>query len=80
LIVITVDANPDSAAVEGLGRAVWGAGAAPSDVTAVLLRGLEHVCAFDADRLVGIVNVAWDCGPMRRYSMSAYTPITGAGA
>jgi GNAT superfamily N-acetyltransferase len=28
----------------------------------VLARSLVYICAFDADRLVGFVNVAWDGG------------------
>lgn len=34
----------------------------PSDLTPVLARSLLYVCAYDADRLVGYVNVAWDGG------------------
>jgi hypothetical protein len=32
------------------------------DFNAVLQHSLAHVFAFDADRLIGFVNVAWDGG------------------
>jgi GNAT superfamily N-acetyltransferase len=34
----------------------------PSSFGAVLSRSLAYVCAYDAEHLVGFVNVAWDGG------------------
>ena len=33
-----------------------------TDFTPVLSRSLAYICAYDADALVGFVNVAWDGG------------------
>ena len=32
------------------------------DFSPVLQRSLAHVCAYDQDRLIGFVNLAWDGG------------------
>lgn len=40
--------------------AAWGVAA--RDFRPVLERSLAYVCAFDGDRLVGFVNLAWDGG------------------
>jgi ribosomal protein S18 acetylase RimI-like enzyme len=42
-------------------RAAWGADW-QGDLGAILARSLVHAGAFDGDRLVGYVNVAWDGG------------------
>lgn len=34
----------------------------PTTYQSILLRSLAHVVAYDASRLVGFVNVAWDGG------------------
>lgn len=34
----------------------------PRDFDPVLAQSLGYICAYDADRLVGFVNVAWDGG------------------
>ena len=61
MIRIEVDPFPNAAQMEALWRAAWGAGA--GDYAAkVLPRSLVHLGAFDGDRLIGFVNVAWDGG------------------
>jgi GNAT superfamily N-acetyltransferase len=40
----------------------WGADLRPDYTTAVLKRSLVHLAAYDGDRLVGFVNLAWDGG------------------
>jgi GNAT superfamily N-acetyltransferase len=42
--------------------ASWDGWHSPRDFTPILARGLGYVCAFDGERLVGFVNVAWDGG------------------
>ena len=42
-------------------RAAWGADW-QGDLRAILARSLVHAGAFDGDRLIGYVNVAWDGG------------------
>ncbi|WP_421726788.1 GNAT family N-acetyltransferase [Bauldia sp.] len=55
------DPFPDRTALDGLFQAAWGT--PPSvDLSALLERSLVHVAAYDADRLIGFVNVAWDGG------------------
>jgi GNAT superfamily N-acetyltransferase len=61
LIDIRVDPWPDPAALGELLRAVWGE-ASSAGSRGVLERSLAHVCAYDGERLVGFVNVAWDGG------------------
>ena len=34
----------------------------PADFTKVLAHSLLYICAYDGERLVGFVNVAWDGG------------------
>ena len=57
---IRVDPWPSEDALRDLIRAGWGAGG--SSRTQVLKRSLCHVCAFDGERLVGFVYLAWDGG------------------
>jgi GNAT superfamily N-acetyltransferase len=45
--------------LNALFSAAW-LGYSPRDFDPVLARSLAYVCAFDADRLVGFVNLAWD--------------------
>lgn len=49
----------DDPALNGLFAASW-PGHAPRRFGPVLARSLAYVCAYDAGRLVGFVNVAWD--------------------
>ena len=53
----------DNAALNALfnvGWPSWQKAPDTSDWQPVLARSLVYVCAFDADRLSGFVNVAWD--------------------
>ena len=61
MIEIRVDPWPDNAALRALRRKVWGDDG-PENFAAVLKRSLAHICAYDGERLVGFVNVAWDGG------------------
>jgi GNAT superfamily N-acetyltransferase len=45
-----------------LSRAAWGGEVTPKDFSTVLARSLAHVGAYDGERLIGFVNVAWDGG------------------
>lgn len=60
-IRIETDPFPDFDALDRLWRAAWGA-PGPVDPMAILSRSLVHLGAYDDDRLVGFVNVAWDGG------------------
>ena len=53
---------PAEDALAPLWLAAWGAPIAPGYAENVLKRSLVHVAAYDRDRLVGLVNVAWDGG------------------
>jgi ribosomal protein S18 acetylase RimI-like enzyme len=61
LISIEVDPRPSDAELRELWRAVWG-DAGSSDIGAVLSRSLAHLGAYDGQRLIGFVNIAWDGG------------------
>ncbi|MCX5497118.1 GNAT family N-acetyltransferase [Kaistia dalseonensis] len=60
-IRIETDPFPDSSTLDRLWRASWNS-AGPADPHAILSRSLVHLGAYDGDRLVGYVNVAWDGG------------------
>jgi GNAT superfamily N-acetyltransferase len=61
LIRIATDPFPQADELDALWRAAWGS---PADDygTRVLPRSLAHLGAYDDDRLVGFVNLAWDGG------------------
>ena len=61
MIRIEIDPFPDSSQLDALWRAGWGSPAGSYRKT-VLSRSLAHLGAYDDDRLVGFVNVAWDGG------------------
>ena len=61
MIRIEIDPHPSRLEMEALWIVAWGASAGDY-TTAVLPRSLVHVGAFDGERLVGFVNVAWDGG------------------
>ncbi|HET7718231.1 MAG TPA: GNAT family N-acetyltransferase [Bauldia sp.] len=56
-----IDPRPDIEALRALFLAAWGAPAS-LDFTAIWARSLAHLAAYDGDRLVGYLNVAWDGG------------------
>ena len=58
---IAVDPFPSDAQLDELWLAAWGS--APGDYArTVLPRSLVHIGAYEGERLVGFVNVAWDGG------------------
>ena len=61
MIDIVNDPFPTDAALSALWLAAWG-DAGPASFQPILQRSLAHVGAFDGERLVGFVNVAWDGG------------------
>jgi GNAT superfamily N-acetyltransferase len=61
IIRIVVDPFPSEEALGDLWLSAWGS-AGPASFAPVLSRSLAHVGAYDLDRLVGSVNVAWDGG------------------
>ena len=52
---------PGDGALRSLWASAWGE-PGPTSFEPVLSRSLGHVGAYDGDRLVGFVNVAWDGG------------------
>jgi len=48
-------------ALNALFEAAWPAHT-PGDFQPILSRSLAYVCAYDGDRLIGFVNLAWDGG------------------
>ncbi|MDB5589314.1 MAG: family N-acetyltransferase [Devosia sp.] len=61
MIDIVNDPLPTDAALSALWLAAWG-DAGPASFQPILQRSLAHVGAYDGERLVGFVNVAWDGG------------------
>jgi GNAT superfamily N-acetyltransferase len=62
VIRLAADPFPTVAQLAPLWQAAWGDPLAPDYAGKILKRSLAHVGAFDDDRLVGLVNVAWDGG------------------
>ena len=60
-ITIRIDPHPDETAFAELWSAAWGTGWT-GGLEGVLARSLVHLCAYDGERLIGYVNVAWDGG------------------
>ncbi|QND13647.1 GNAT family N-acetyltransferase [Rhizobium leguminosarum] len=58
---IRIDPFPSAAELNALFSAAWGSPHS-RDFTAILSRSLAHIGAYQDDRLVGFVNVAWDGG------------------
>ena len=52
---------PADAALKALWQAAWG-DQGPASFQPILGRSLAHMGAYDVQRLVGFVNVAWDGG------------------
>lgn len=61
MIAIRTDPFPSDAALRDLWLSAWG-DAGPESFQPILARSLGHVGAFDAETLVGFVNIAWDGG------------------
>ena len=62
MIRLEADPFPTDGDLAPLWMAAWGSPLSPGYAERVLKRGLAHVGAYDGDRLVGLVNVAWDGG------------------
>ena len=62
MIRLAADPFPTDEQLAPLWQAGWGSPLAPRYARTVLKRSLAHVGAYDAERLVGFVNVAWDGG------------------
>jgi GNAT superfamily N-acetyltransferase len=58
---LRADPFPPNAEMNDLWRAAWN-DPAPRDFAPVLERSLAHIGAYEGERLVGFVNVAWDGG------------------
>jgi len=61
MIQIVTDPFPDDTALARLWLAAW-RDTGPASFQPILARSLTHVGAYEDDRLVGFVNVAWDGG------------------
>lgn len=61
-IALRADPFPSDDEMHELSRAAWGGDGAPAAYSAILGRSLAHVGAYEGERLVGFVNVAWDGG------------------
>ena len=59
--VIVIDPHPTDEAMRALWIKSWG-DAGPQSWQSVLARSLTHVGAYDGDKLIGFINVAWDGG------------------
>ena len=60
-IIFRVRPYPPDAELQALWQRVWRGGEAPS-FSRLALHSLTYVCAYDAERLIGFVNVATDGG------------------
>ncbi|MFW8644945.1 GNAT family N-acetyltransferase [Rhizobium beringeri] len=58
---LRIDPFPSAAELNALFSAAWGSPQS-RDFTPILSRSLAHIGAYQDDRLVGFVNVAWDGG------------------
>jgi GNAT superfamily N-acetyltransferase len=62
VIRLAADHFPRDEELAPLWQAAWGSDLSLGYRDRVLKRSLTHVCAFEGERLVGFVNVAWDGG------------------
>lgn len=51
----------ENAALNELFTVAW-TNHTPSDFQPILARSLAYICAYDSERLIGFVNLAWDGG------------------
>lgn len=58
---LRIDPFPSNTELNELWRVAWGEHTS-RDFAPILPRSLAHVGAYDGERLVGFVNVAWDGG------------------
>jgi ribosomal protein S18 acetylase RimI-like enzyme len=62
LIRIEIDPFPAEDELAPLWQAAWGSALGSGYVDSVLTRSLLHLGAYEGERLIGFVNVAWDGG------------------
>ena len=62
MIRLAADPFPTDEQLSPLWLAAWGSAPDAAYTDKVLKRSLAHVGAYDGDRLIGFVNVAWDGG------------------
>lgn len=61
MLELRIDPFPSAAELNALFSAAWGS-PHNRDFTPILSRSLAHIGAYQDDRLVGFVNIAWDGG------------------
>jgi len=61
-VTLWTDPFPSNAQMNELSGAAWGDDPEPKDFSNILRRSLAHVGAYERERLIGFVNVAWDGG------------------
>lgn len=61
MVTIKTDPFPPDAVMRQLWQLAWGI-PGPESFQPILKRSLAHVGAYHGERLVGLVNVAWDGG------------------
>jgi GNAT superfamily N-acetyltransferase len=61
-VTLWTDPFPSNAQMNELSGAAWGDDPEPKDFSNILRRSLAHVGAYERERLIGVVNVAWDGG------------------
>ncbi|NNH64265.1 GNAT family N-acetyltransferase [Rhizobium laguerreae] len=61
MLELRIDPFPSTAELNALWSAAWGSQQS-RDFAPILSRSLAHIGAYDNERLVGFVNVAWDGG------------------
>lgn len=61
MVDVRIDPFPDDTALRLLWEKAWG-GAGWESLAPVLRRSLVHVGAYNGEKLIGFVNVAWDGG------------------
>ncbi|KFL30076.1 acetyltransferase [Devosia riboflavina] len=61
MVGIAIDPHPSDAVLRELWLSAWG-DAGPASWQPILQRSLAHVGAYEDEKLVGFVNIAWDGG------------------
>lgn len=61
MVTLRIDPFPPQDDLNMLWLEAWGS-EGPKDFSGILARSLAHIVAYEDDRLVGFVNVAWDGG------------------
>lgn len=61
MVTLRINTFPPQGDLNRLWLEAWGS-EEPKDFSGVLSRSLAHIACYEDDRLVGLVNVAWDGG------------------